>query len=316
MGNGKTAGALFPVVRCLSIHADYACRHSGACCTAGWRIPIDEEQRRILTAACHQGRLSATAPVLPVMPAMLAMPAMDTSPCAFFVADTRLCAIHRDLGAEHKPPSCRHFPRVALLDARGVSLTLSHFCPTAAAMLFREDVSLAVLHSPLAFPVTAEYEGLDARDVLPPLLRPGLLWDLDGYSAWEEQAVSFLGTTRLRPDAALSQLGRVAGAIQEWTPGNQSLRAHVIHAFGVVGALDEQPRRGKSSDLPGGEHGRVVNRYLAARLFASWIPYRADRLAALIDHLEETRASLEEESGRIGLLEAIRATDLRVVHGS
>lgn len=26
-------------VRVLSIHAGYACRHSGACCTAGWRIP-------------------------------------------------------------------------------------------------------------------------------------------------------------------------------------------------------------------------------------------------------------------------------------
>ena len=26
-------------VRALSIHADYACRRSGACCASGWDIP-------------------------------------------------------------------------------------------------------------------------------------------------------------------------------------------------------------------------------------------------------------------------------------
>jgi hypothetical protein len=25
----------------LSIHADYRCRHSGACCTADWDVPVE-----------------------------------------------------------------------------------------------------------------------------------------------------------------------------------------------------------------------------------------------------------------------------------
>src|SRR6185312_11317183 len=29
------------VTWCLSFHAGYRCRHSGACCTAGWAIPFD-----------------------------------------------------------------------------------------------------------------------------------------------------------------------------------------------------------------------------------------------------------------------------------
>jgi hypothetical protein len=32
----------------LSIHADYACRHSGACCSAGWTIPVEPHGRPLL----------------------------------------------------------------------------------------------------------------------------------------------------------------------------------------------------------------------------------------------------------------------------
>jgi hypothetical protein len=201
---------------------------------------------------------------------------------------------------------------VALLDGRGVSLTLSHFCPTAASMLFRDAVPLALVESPGPFPCIDSYEGLDARHVMPPLLRPGMLWDLDGYSAWEEQAVSFLGRTRLTPHAALLHLQAVAERIQEWFPGGNPLRTHVIQAFerrseDAMAARDVDSWDGKSA---------VVNRYLAARLFASWVPYRADRLTAVIDHLQRTLAVLKEAASGTELLEAIRATDLRVVHGS
>jgi hypothetical protein len=59
----------------------------------------------------------------------------------------------------------------------------------------------------------------------------------------------------------------------------------------------------------------VVKRYLAARLFGSWVPYRVDRLSALVEHLQQTLLVLNEEASRADLLEAIRATDLRMVHG-
>jgi lysine-N-methylase len=38
-----------------------------------------------------------------------------------------LCAIHRDLGEARLPVSCRHFPRLALNDARGTFISLTHY---------------------------------------------------------------------------------------------------------------------------------------------------------------------------------------------
>ncbi|MGE5360921.1 MAG: hypothetical protein ACM3NQ_18035, partial [Bacteroidales bacterium] len=44
-------------VRSLSIHAHYSCRHSGACCTAGWPIPVEPDTTRGLLEAVAEGRL-------------------------------------------------------------------------------------------------------------------------------------------------------------------------------------------------------------------------------------------------------------------
>jgi hypothetical protein len=258
----------------------------------------------MLVAAGAERRLTIRAPLLSML---------DANPCQFFAPDTRLCAIHRDLGAGFKPAPCRHFPRVALLDARGVSLTLSHVCPTAASTLFRDDARLAIVENPPAWRATDDYEGLDARGVLPPLLRPGLLWDLDGYSAWEEQAIDYLARAVRAPEGSLGRLRAVAERIQQWTPGDSSLREHVIRSF-------EALRHDRTPDVEAGSawgsNGPVVNRYLAARLFASWVPYRADRLTALVDDLDRTLDVLNANAAGTTLLEAIRATDLRVVHGT
>jgi hypothetical protein len=35
----------------LTVHATYACRHTGACCTAGWPIPVEPDRRARLGAA-------------------------------------------------------------------------------------------------------------------------------------------------------------------------------------------------------------------------------------------------------------------------
>jgi hypothetical protein len=42
----------------LSIHADYACRHSGACCTSGWPIPAERGTFEQLSARISAGRLN------------------------------------------------------------------------------------------------------------------------------------------------------------------------------------------------------------------------------------------------------------------
>jgi hypothetical protein len=280
----------------------------GACCRAGWQIPIEPALQRELDAARASGRLQV-------------LPRSDScGECEFYEApDHRSgapgrCAIHRQLGVALKPASCRHFPRVALLDPRGVSITLSHYCPTAASMLFRTDVPLAITGAPPAFARDDEYEGLDARDVLPPLLRPGMLWDFDGYNAWEHHAVALLARDGTTPEHALDTLARAATQIEGWRPSLGRLADHVGRVFsGLTGeAAPALTRHRKTSDS-----SAVINRYLAARLFASWVPYQADRLSALVDDLARAHRILREEAARAGatLLEAIRATDLRVVHG-
>ena len=104
------------------------------------------------------------------------------------------CAIHAALGHDAIPASCQHFPRVCLIDSRGVFVTLSHFCPTAAGLLFEPQDTVTIVEGPSALPGGALPEGLDARDALPPLQSPKRLMDLADYGAWEREMVRVLTT--------------------------------------------------------------------------------------------------------------------------
>jgi hypothetical protein len=149
--------------------------------------------------------------------------------CVFLDADRR-CAVHRQLGPGALVPACRDFPRVVTLTPLGVSITLSHYCPTAADMLFTpvtpsdsrqpgpEGTSLTILENAVGFPPSWPYEGLDARDALPPLLRPGVLMDWPALERWEAFAVSVLGDETRTPEAALDVLAAVAEEARRWTP--------------------------------------------------------------------------------------------------
>src|SRR5262245_2519115 len=123
---------------CLDMHAGYRCQHAGACCTAGWTIPAEPPVVHAVEAHFRAaGRLFVTSTSSPDDPAMVALTTRGA--CVFYdQAHDRLCAIHRELGAEYLPSACRHFPRVVLTDDRGTFVSLSHFCPTAAALLFAE----------------------------------------------------------------------------------------------------------------------------------------------------------------------------------
>ncbi|HEX6850999.1 MAG TPA: hypothetical protein VF139_06295 [Candidatus Polarisedimenticolaceae bacterium] len=157
------------MTRWLSVHADYACRHRGACCEAGWAIPVEKE-RLALWRPGWRDRLDADGDLA------------TAGGCPLRENDR--CAVHRDLGPEALPAACRHFPRVCLRDLRGISVTLSCFCPTAAQMLFREDVALAVVEGPRPVPIGTAVEGLDARGATHV--------DLDALTSWEEETIDAL----------------------------------------------------------------------------------------------------------------------------
>lgn len=157
----------------LNFHLPYRCRHSGACCTAGWPIPIEPE--RAIVLGCG-GTLPQDA----------------TGACVFH---NGRCTVY-----EQRPMSCVHFPYVCVTDARGVQVTLSHYCPTAASLLFDHRGPIEIVEGPPPIAGFEIPEGLDARESLPPLReaspkpqapRPSLMSYAE-FSEWERNELETL----------------------------------------------------------------------------------------------------------------------------
>jgi hypothetical protein len=366
----------------LSIHADYACRHRGACCTAGWRIPVEPacEDRLVLSGL---GRTRNGGRLLERDTGLTVMALAEGGACVSFERGmggaTSQCAIHRVLGHDALPSACQHFPRAAVTDDLGTFVTLSHFCPTAASMLFRDDVELSIVEAPRAFGSTIEYEGFDARGALPPLLAPRMLMDLESHHAWERHVVRVLADRTHTPELALERLSAHAADLRSWRPAGGSLRARIesLGEAATDGPVDHSGARaartgcGFGAPAECGAHEQAsaqlerlygvvlacvpaglepdplprdfadtdaelvepvwrsfavpINRYLAARAFASWISWQARGVVTAVAALWAARAVLRVEAGRqcrtagrmldaALLVEAIRQADLLLVH--
>jgi len=287
----------------LNFHVDYACRHSGACCSAGWPIPVETDRAiQITQITDHPDWL------------VPAIGAPDDVAGTLAMRPGGHCVFHRDdrCGIYHaRPSSCSHFPYVCVIDPRGVHVTLSHYCPTAAAMLFDRPRPIAIVEGP-APPTGLDLpEGLDARDALPPLASAKRLMSWHEFSAWEEHAVGTVGAH------GAHGLGRF-----------ESARAAVPHS---QAAWPEAPRdhqhisqRLVAPAWPSFEP--VITRYLAAKAFASWAAYLDDDgTAAVVRAVETARAVLHVEAVRQCaevnrmldaplLTAAIRQSDLLLVH--
>ncbi len=140
------------------------------------------------------------------------------------------------------PSACRHFPRVFLRDGRGTLVTLSHYCPTAAALLL-DDGPLFIMEAAAPLALAEPIEGLDAREALPPLVRPGLLADLQGYAAWEEAAMAQF-TDAPSIDVALDRITAATERIRQWTPQRGRLVDAVTSAFASSSAIERRWGRG------------------------------------------------------------------------
>jgi hypothetical protein len=324
----------------LTIHADYGCRHSGVCCSSDWDVPVELAVFRDLDELLRRGALGVAAVPAGGGPplitgddlpddaaAMLARTA--TGDCVFFHRRTGLCVVHRDAGEPTLPATCRHFPRLAVRDARGTFISLTHFCPTAASMLFRDDVPLEIVASPPAFP-PGDYEGLDVdADAWPPLLHPRMLMDLDGYSAWERHMVARCADASASPEDVLATLARDARILRTFVPGERTL---VDWVAALPRALVEAPApvslgqslgdhadvmRAVPDDLRPApdEHGLAdayvtlvaprwerwrapLNRYLAAKAFANWTSYQGRGIASIVRGLEAALALVRVEACR------------------
>ncbi len=190
------------------------------------------------------------------------------SPGGRDVVDARHCVVHDVLGHEALPASCQHFPRVCLIDARGVRVTLSHYCPTAAAMLFDHAGPVEIVRGPEAVPGLLVPEGLDARDELPPRLTPEVLMDLDALSAWEQLLVQTLagpGAPDGTPADALTWLRGYADRLAQWTPGGDVSLSGAVGALAAGEAFGVGPRATAGLGFDGGPY-RLERQRRAMRL--------------------------------------------------
>ncbi|MEQ1909108.1 MAG: hypothetical protein ABMA15_09810 [Vicinamibacterales bacterium] len=340
-------------VYALNIHAGYACRHSNACCTAGWSIPVEPARQALLGVEWLTPSSDGTCPQL------------DRS--------AHRCRVHRDHGEAALPESCRHFPRRSLVDARGTFVSLSHFCPTAASLLVESDGPLSIVEGPAAFPQDRAYDGLDARREWPPLLRPDALFDYESFSMWERFLVAALGSPVGDVSSTLTRIAGVAERLRAWSAAYGPLRAWTAATLASQG--DGMPGRMQSAltgnlgdslaqryraflrteafesvcatvpaalapptvpdDLDAADaawvaphwqdHAGLVLRFLASKSFASWTPYQARGIRTHVAELFAAAGVLRVECARIcanqgvslsqdTLLGAIRMTDWLLVH--
>jgi hypothetical protein len=174
-------------------------------------------------------------------------------------------------------------------------------------------------------------EGFDAAGALPPLLRPGLLADLDGYDAWERAAVQMFA----RPDAthtqALDAIAAATETVRQWKPDGRSLAACVAAAFREVGAhpcvFDDLGRHERLDlvDAAGlrqagcaiqrpvpfddlweryvapawAAFDRPLARFLAAKLFGHRIAYEGRGLRSIVEWLRVSLAVVRNEAARV-----------------
>lgn len=339
-------------VRCLSFHSAYQCQNTGVCCSSGWEIAVEQPVELALTARLRNpGARLPNGPdgFLPMADpppgCRVSLRRSDTSgSCWFRDRSDHRCAIHREFGVEALPSACRQFPRVCVLEPDCVSLSLSHYCPTAAGLLFQGGEGFSLVSGARAgFPPDWPYEGLDARMSYPPLLRPGVLLGFDGLRAFEEGAVEAFARHDLH--TSLNLVHSVVEEARSWRPGGPSLPVLIRTAFSrpaapsrEVQAQDTRSILASSSaegspvaELPTRQAATrqipafadlALRKYLAARLIAAWVTFQAEDLRTVANYLRlcldtvllfEATAPLESpESTR--WKEAVRSADLWILH--
>lgn len=340
----------------LNLHVSYQCRDSGVCCTAGWPVPVGRQEAPAIDRAVRAGAVRCVDASPLWLETQVGAPDSEagvfrrtpTGACVFHRGGTQGCAVHASLGHAALPATCQHFPRVCLIDDRGIHVTLSHACPTAAALLFTQTDPIRTVEGPPPVPSRAVPEGLDVREAVPPLLSPRVAMDLASYAAWEARAVRVLAGEDAVADGgaeqAVAQLVSEAVALATWRPGGRrTLRAAVDAPEAGRVPAPETLTRGRWARLdavraacpaawpwpawpPGTAHvdaacvaphwaawAPVVRRFLAAHAFASWAAWHGTGPRAvagsLVLALDVLRAEAARAVARDGApLDAVRLT--------
>lgn len=249
--NGTGAPSLGPVYA-LRFQADFVCGNSGVCCGMDWPLPIEGPLLDRLRNAVETGKLTPPGDVpssqLLVTDGRIPEGAAavfgrnERGYCAFFDEQGgRLCSIHAQAGVSLLTDTCISFPRMPVHQPLGTFVTLSHYCPTVAALLF-EAGGADVVADPAMMKGLSITGGLHAYRHPPPLARPGSFLDWEVYTLWEREAVALVGSTDYLPEEAMAGLFIAAEGIRQW-PGTQVPAQHVRDAMEAVREMGHAPLR-------------------------------------------------------------------------
>ena len=247
------------------------------------------------------------------------------------VLRTRHEALHRASRSGRAAPAVdvpAFSARVGAGHARHVRLAVALLSDGGVDAVSRRS-PLAIVSMPPAFPAT-DYDGLVVTtDDLPPLLHPRVLMDLDGYSAWERHMVARCARVEGAPESVLATLMRDARLLRRWKPGGATL-ADTVGAFpretvagtspetlgpslsmyaevmaavpddltpepdevGLDGVLIDRVR------IPWSDYRAPLNRYLAAKAFASWTAYQGRGITTIVRGLEAALSLVRVEAAR------------------
>jgi hypothetical protein len=231
------------------------------------------------------------------------------------------------MGHSAIPLACRQFPRQSVRDPRGVSVTLSHYCPTANDLLSSHTGEVSIVTNPPAFPADAEHVGFEADPSLPPLLHPQLAMDWNSWWLFEEMSVALLATE----SQPLDRLALAVEQARNWNVGAGPLLTHVRNAFqfATEASLTEQPLSSERIDARTADalsavpedwralaaetvetaaasalDDQVVRRFLAAHAFANWAAYQGEGLRTWFRAIETAACLLQrtQDPGQVDLI--------------
>jgi hypothetical protein len=310
----------------LSFFSGYACRERGACCTAGWPIPIEREPLARVRRALTDGLLhpaSRTSDLFVVSPDAPddapALVACTSTGCVFHRADAARarCELQRTLGVAALPHACRQFPRVVVAAPNRLSVTLSAFCPTVTELL-HDDVEPAIVARS-----RAEGEvltGLDTTGGLPPALRPDMLMSWEAWWRWEAAAIRVIRGAGTSAEA-IARLSIAVERVRGWHPADGNLEERIDTAFapltsclpptgdapptlpdidtvvdGLVGCVPGPFQQTAHEALM--RRGRPVRddvrrRLLAAHAFANWTAHLGEGLRTWLRSIASVHVLLE-----------------------
>ncbi len=334
----------------LRFHQDYVCRNAGACCRSGWTIPVEVSCYDALSEALRAGALVVPSDAAP----LVAFPTRsgdyagligvgDDGRCAF---EDRGCAIQRSLGHGALPLSCQQFPRVAVMRPGSTAVSLSHYCPTAASLLFGSPQDIEVTPAPAMLVEAHVWEGLDLRDALPPLLRPDALFTWTAFDHWERFVLANLRRNAVPLEVSLGALAAGAEALRRWRAEDGPLDCYAERCLAAASVEEHHPSVPDSGpaaaagalrlladaippdvcqsftpaattpecgDPTCASEDDVVRRYLAARAWASWVAHESGGVRGYVRWLFVVLGTLRGCRAD-SLFDTLRHADLLLVH--